>query len=68
MPENLTLLDFYVSYLIGQYAGMGEALSLDAVRAALDIEGIPRDEWAGMTRRVLIFHRAVVAALPKKEK
>jgi len=41
---------------------MGSALSLDAVRAALDIERIDRDEWPEMTARLLYLHGFVVEA------
>ena len=64
-PDNLWLLDFYGRYLVGQYAGMGQALSLDAVRAALDIEGIDRRAWPDITGRLMILHAAYVDALPK---
>ena len=64
-PDNLELLALYGRYLVGQYAGMGRALNLDAVRAALDIEGIDRQEWSEMTRRLLVLHAAFVEALPK---
>ena len=67
-PENLELLEFYGTYLAGQYMGFGTALSLDAVRAALDIEGVPRERWPGVTKRLLRIHLMVVAHLPKKEK
>ncbi len=65
-PESLELLDFYARYLAGQYAGMSEALNLDAVRAALDIERVPPAAWPEMTRRLILFHRACVAALPSR--
>ena len=44
---------------------MGQALSLDAVRAALDIEGIDRRAWPELTGRLMILHAAYVDALPK---
>lgn len=65
-PGNLRLLDFYGAYLVGQYAGMGDALSLDAVRAALDIEGVAREDWPDMTERLLCLHSVVVENLPEK--
>lgn len=67
-PDNLALLDFYGRYLIGQFVPMSDALSLDAVRAALDIDQIPREQWPEHTRRVLILHRAFVECLPKEKK
>jgi hypothetical protein len=63
--DNQWLLDFYGRYLVGQYAGMGQALSLDAVRAACDIEGIDRRAWPDIAGRLMILHAAYVDALPK---
>ena len=61
-PENLELLEMYGSLLIGQYAGMGNALSLDAVMAALRIEGVPRAEWPERSRRLVFLHGLYVEA------
>lgn len=59
-PDNLSLLDFYSSYLVGQYAGMGNALDLGAVRVAFDLEGLDRDDWSDMTARLIYLHSIVV--------
>ena len=64
-PSNLELLNFYARYLTGQYQGMGEALSLDAVRAALDIDQVRREAWAPMTQRLMVLHSIVLRFLPK---
>lgn len=64
-PENVALLDFYGRFLVGQFAGMGSALSLDAVRAALDIVGLDRQRWADVTSRLLYLHGLVVEATKK---
>lgn len=65
-PDNVALIDFYGRYLVGQYAGMGKGLSLDAVRAALDIDGVAREEWPAMTTRLLGLHVIYVDNLPEK--
>lgn len=65
MHENVELLDFYGDYLVNQYAGMTEALSLEAVRAALDIEGVPREDWPDMTVRLLGLHSLVMLTVPR---
>jgi len=65
-PDNVAVIDFYGANLLGQFAGMGKALSLDAVRAALDIHSIPREEWPDMTRRLLQVHAIYVEHLPEK--
>jgi len=54
--ENLELLEMYGSLLIGQFAGMGTALNLDAVVAAFRIEGTPRSAWPVMSRRLVMLH------------
>lgn len=60
LPDTLTLIQFYRSYLIGQTAGMGSALSLEAVRAALDIEEVPKRAWAEVTQALIALHELVV--------
>ena len=60
-------MDFYERYLIGQTSGLSSALSLDAVRSALEIDEVPRRHWPERTRRLLVLHREIVAALPKEK-
>ena len=64
--ENIELIAFYGNYLVGQFAGMGEALSLDAVRAALDIDAVPREDWPEMAQRLILLHSIVIATQPKR--
>lgn len=64
-PENLDLLSFYGRYLVNQYAGMSNALNLDAVRTAMEIEGVEREAWPSMTERLVYLHGLVVDTLPK---
>lgn len=63
--ENLEAMDFYERYLVGQTAGLGSGLSLDAVRAALEIDEVPRADWPERSRRLLLLHREVVACVSK---
>lgn len=44
---------------------MGRALALDAVRAALEIEGIDREDWPDLTERIMILHAAFIETLPE---
>lgn len=64
-PANLDVLSFYGRYLVGQYAGMGQALNLDSVRAALEIDGIDREDWPEMTSRMLFLHGVFVEVTKK---
>lgn len=59
---------FYASYLVGQMAGMSEALDLAAVRAALEIEDVPRDEWPVLTRRYIVIHNEVMKIVRAQSK
>ena len=65
--ENLDLLSFYGSYLVNQHAGFSSALSLPAVVAALEIDGIKRATWPEMTERLIRLHLLYEQHRPKKE-
>lgn len=65
-PENLALLEFYGRYLIGQYQGMGEGLSLPSLVAAFEIGRVPRRRWESMTDRLLYLHGVVVECQKEK--
>lgn len=65
-PDNLALLEFYGRYLVNQYAGMGSALNLGAVREAFLLDGIASEDWPDMTERLLSLHAEVVKLLPKE--
>lgn len=67
-PENLELLDIYGSLLVGQYAGMTDALSLEAVEAAMRILAIPKDERPTLARRLIVLHGIVREIQRPKEK
>jgi hypothetical protein len=64
-PDNLDLMVFYARYLAGQFAGMSSALSLDAVKSAMEIDGIDRDEWPEMAQRLIRLHSLVEEHRPK---
>lgn len=53
-------LDFYGELLFGQTVGFGDALSLLAVRTALEIDEVPRQEWYEMTHRCFTIHTQVL--------
>lgn len=65
-PENLRLIGFYGTYLMGQFSGMGEALNLQAVQAAFEIECIPREYWPDLSQRLLFLHGQVVSRSKKE--
>jgi hypothetical protein len=65
--ENLDLVSFYGRYLVGQFSGMSSALSLEAVRAAFDLDGVPREDWPEMTRRLVLLHSWVVEEMKARK-
>ena len=58
-PANLGLIGTYSSYLVGQFAGMGDALNLSAVQSAMDILDVEREERPEMARRLVFLHGLV---------
>lgn len=66
--ENIDLLEFYEGYhLFSQFSGMSDAISLDGIRTALDIEGVPRKHWPGLAKRILRLHGYVMNVTRKKK-
>lgn len=67
-PANLDLISLYCRYgLPGQTNGLSTALSLAAVKDALDIEGVPREDWPEMTERLIRLHGLFDQHRPKKD-
>lgn len=66
-PENLDLLSLYGRFLVGQYAGMTEMLALPSVVAALEINGVPRDQWPTTAERLLCLHGLFEKNRPRKD-
>ena len=64
-PLNSDLLLFYQRYLVGQFVGYGSALSLEAVRSALEIDEIPTRDRPDWTQRLLYLHSIVMKLVPK---
>ncbi len=60
--------EFYSMYLSGQMSGFSEALDLFSVRAALEIEDIPREDWPGEARRCLLIHGELMEIIRRKSK
>ena len=54
--ENLELLRIYGKRLIGQVAGMGEALDILKIDKALEYEGIPEAERPDLAERLNLLH------------
>jgi hypothetical protein len=66
-PANLDLISFYLRYgLAGQTSGFSSALSLGAVKDALEIDGSPRTDWPEMTERLVRLHALFEQHRPKK--
>jgi len=58
-PANLGLITTYGSFLAGQFAGMGDALSLPAVQSTMEILNVEREERPEMARRLVLLHGLV---------
>jgi hypothetical protein len=58
-PDNLRVMGIYANYLVGQVAGMSDALSLPAVIAALDLLNIDRPARPDLARRLVLLHGLV---------
>jgi hypothetical protein len=67
-PQLLEAFNFYGTYLVGQTNGLSDALNLQAVAAALEIDEIERAEWPEMTRRMLQIHSGIMEIVRAKEK
>lgn len=61
------VLDFYGRLLIGQYAGMTQALCLTALVAAFDLEGVRQEVRAQLAARLITIHALFERHRPKKE-
>jgi hypothetical protein len=53
-------LDRYTRFCIGQFAGMGESLSVEAIRFACEADRIPRGRWADVAAELNIIHQKVM--------
>jgi len=67
-PDNLQLLELYGAFLVGQHAGMTDALSLPAVIAAMDIVDTDPGERAETARRLIVLHSIVREHERRREK
>lgn len=65
-PENLELIEMYGTLLVNQYQGMGDALSLPSVVAALDLCGVPQSRRRDTARRLVYLHGLVLKTIPKE--
>lgn len=66
--DNLDLLQFYEEYhLFSQFSGMSDAISIDGIRIALEIENVPRKFWPYLTKRILRLHGHVMKATKKRK-
>lgn len=61
-------IDFYGRYLVGQTNGLNDALSLTALSAAFDIEGIPPDERPERAEIQISIHGAVIEQVRRRER
>lgn len=53
-------LGLYSHYCAGQFAGMGEALNMSAVRFLCEAEGIPVASWGSMAEEMTLIHSAIM--------
>ena len=64
----LWAFDFYGEYLVGQMSGMSEALDLGSVKAALEIDDVPRERWEEDTKRLVMVHNEVMKVVRRRAK
>lgn len=67
-PENVSLISLYTTFLIGQYAGMTDALDLSAARAAVEIARVDEEEQPEMIARLIVLHRLIREEQRPREK
>jgi len=67
-PENVALFGWYGTYMAGQYNGQSMALSLPALVAAFELDGVERKFSPHLSRRLLFLHSQVAAQQPKGNK
>lgn len=65
-PQNVALLDFYGRFLVGQWAGMTNALSVEAAETAFQWAGMPLERRAEMFERLRLIHGLYVEATEEK--
>ena len=61
-------IELYGSLLSGQTNGFSEALSIPAVRAAMDLAQVPEDDWFDVSQRLVQIHSRVVEDWKRKHK
>ena len=60
-PEVIRCLGLYTRYCAGQFAGMGEALNMSAVRFLCESEAIPVESWGNKAEEMCLIHSVVMA-------
>ena len=66
--EVIDCINLYSTYLVGQTAGMGDALCLNAIKIALEVDEVPRFEWAETIHRVNHIHGETMRVMKRKQK
>ena len=61
-------LRFYGENLVGQTCGFSDALSLAAVMAAFDIEGVPQEDRPELKRRMVLIHGAAMEEAKRRHR
>jgi hypothetical protein len=64
-PANAGLLSLYGRWLYGQMSGMSRALPLESIRFALEMDGLPREEWPETAERLIVLHGIVLENEPE---
>ena len=61
-------INLYSTYLVGQLAGTGEALCLNAIKIALEVDEVPRGEWSENIHRLNLIHNETMRIMKRKQK
>jgi len=64
----LFALNFYSEFLVGQTVGMGDALNLLAVKAAMELEAIDGRDMNDLCSRCFLIHDSVLRLSKRKGK
>ena len=68
-PDEVVLgIDLYATCLVGQLAGMGEALCLNAIKIALEVDEVPRSEWLEAIHQLNLIHNETMRIMKRKQK
>lgn len=67
-PRVHRALELYARYCNGQWAGMGEVLSVQAIQFACQAERLPCSRWREVTEEMFTIHEVVLARMERSKK